>query len=250
MSSIGPVEQAARARRQQLRAKFFPDREHLIARSRHRASPHPVDVVQGCVLMEMAEEPEAPKVTEVEAMIVPPVGMDVTPEVLSFVGSYPVTMYLHEPTTKRSAKAIIKLTAAAHGFRVDALAGPRRQKDLVFARHEAIWRVAMACPHLSLLSIGRLIGNRDHTTILHAIHAYDEILRAQGRTAFVAQCIEWGGLTADEAERTFDSGAQALRRERVKAKADRDAMKKRLEREAQRAARAVENGDSAKGGAK
>lgn len=49
------------------------------------------------------------------------------------------------------------------------LVGRSRQKPLVHHRHTAIWVVHQCFPYLSRPMIGRLFGNRDHTTIIHAL---------------------------------------------------------------------------------
>lgn len=47
--------------------------------------------------------------------------------------------------------------------------GRRRATWIVTARHEAIRRVSIARPDMSLSAIGAALGGRDHTTILSAL---------------------------------------------------------------------------------
>lgn len=63
---------------------------------------------------------------------------------------------------------IIAHIAALHCLKPGDLTGPRRMKNIVEARHEAVRVVADLRPDLSLPQIGRAF-NKDHTTILHAL---------------------------------------------------------------------------------
>lgn len=57
----------------------------------------------------------------------------------------------------------------------------RRGRHLVFAR-QAIMYWAYRLTDRSLPEIGRLMGGRDHTTVLHGYHAYVAKRAAMGRT--------------------------------------------------------------------
>lgn len=60
------------------------------------------------------------------------------------------------------------------------LKSPRRQRQLSAARHFVMyWTTRLTT--LSLPTTGRLLGGRDHTTILHGKAAYVEKRAAQGR---------------------------------------------------------------------
>jgi chromosomal replication initiation ATPase DnaA len=62
---------------------------------------------------------------------------------------------------------------AFEGITVDEMKSARRTRGaLMQARFEAAWRGKRETP-LSLPQIGRLLGGRDHTTILHAVRKYD-----------------------------------------------------------------------------
>jgi len=67
-----------------------------------------------------------------------------------------------------SAMTIIKLVALRHRSTPDDIIGPRRDRELVAARYEAIRLVKSHCRHLSYPAIG-CIFNRDHTSILNAL---------------------------------------------------------------------------------
>lgn len=60
------------------------------------------------------------------------------------------------------------------------IASDRRNKEIVFVRHFiAYWTVRLTS--LSLPQIGRLMGGRDHTTILHGRHKYPVRRELMGR---------------------------------------------------------------------
>ncbi len=57
----------------------------------------------------------------------------------------------------------------------DDLKGPRRQKGLVFPRQIAMFIMYEEC-HMPMERIGQVLGNRDHTTVLHGIEKIKESL--------------------------------------------------------------------------
>lgn len=70
-----------------------------------------------------------------------------------------------------TAKDILDATALAYGFPVDALCGPMRTRPLVTARQVAMY-VMRELTDYSYPAIGRVFGDRDHTTV---IHAYEKV---------------------------------------------------------------------------
>ena len=66
------------------------------------------------------------------------------------------------------AKKIIAEVAEAHNFSVDVLTGESRCHQIVIARRIGMKRV-FAETGLGTPTIGKLFGDRDHTTVLHAI---------------------------------------------------------------------------------
>ena len=68
------------------------------------------------------------------------------------------------PTTQ----TIQRVVARHYGVSVIDLVSTRRTQPLAFVRHIAIYLVRELTA-LSMPSIGRLFGDRDHTTILHAV---------------------------------------------------------------------------------
>lgn len=70
-----------------------------------------------------------------------------------------------------SMQSICEEVARKHGVSIDELRSHRRHKEVIAARHEAMWR----CRHETLASlpmIGRALGGRDHTTILNGVRKH------------------------------------------------------------------------------
>lgn len=76
------------------------------------------------------------------------------------------------PRQRVTMADIVGQVCAATGIDVDDLKGPERFRILVMARQEAAWRIYTEVTGASLPMIGKALGNRDHTTALHAIRQY------------------------------------------------------------------------------
>ena len=63
---------------------------------------------------------------------------------------------------------ILEATAASYGFPIDAITGPSRTRPLVTARQVAMY-LTRELTEFSYPEIGRIFGNRDHTTVIHAV---------------------------------------------------------------------------------
>lgn len=72
-------------------------------------------------------------------------------------------------TGRKLAEAI----AVKHAISFADMIGERRAVHLVRARHEAMWCLKQHTK-LSLPQIARILGKRDHTTILHGIKRHAE----------------------------------------------------------------------------
>ncbi len=72
-----------------------------------------------------------------------------------------------------SIAEIIADVAKQTGLTVAMLTGDRRSKPIVAARHLAYWRAARETG-ASLAAIGRVFGDRDHTTIIHGIRKHEQ----------------------------------------------------------------------------
>lgn len=66
-------------------------------------------------------------------------------------------------------KVVLATVAEATGVSVEDMQGPCRMRRLARPRHFAFHVVKLTRPDLSLPSIGRVFGNRDHTTVMHGL---------------------------------------------------------------------------------
>lgn len=81
---------------------------------------------------------------------------------------------LPEPPARLTSRLVLAMTAAAWGAEVRGITGPHRSPAYARPRFAAIWVVRATLP-LSLPEIGRRIGDRDHTTILHALRRAERL---------------------------------------------------------------------------
>lgn len=77
-----------------------------------------------------------------------------------------------EPATGQTRgdviRSIIKIVASLYKIKASDLLGPCRRSTTCEARHIAMYAASSLFPAMSTAVLGRLFGNRDHTTILHA----------------------------------------------------------------------------------
>lgn len=79
---------------------------------------------------------------------------------------------ISRPPMIQSVTRIIDETCQRHGISRALLVGQRRQRPLVLARHEAMYRCVIETP-ATYPEIGRAFGGRDHTTVIHAKRAHE-----------------------------------------------------------------------------
>ena len=70
---------------------------------------------------------------------------------------------------------ILDAVALVTNIPVDALTSKRREKQVAYARHLAMYLLRDVA-HQSYAQIGRLLGGRDHTTVLHGFRRIDRLL--------------------------------------------------------------------------
>lgn len=73
---------------------------------------------------------------------------------------------------------IIRATAAHEQIRYDDIVGPCRQRRFAWPRHRAMYLARRLRPDASLPLIGRIMGGRDHTTVLHGVRRVKRLLDA------------------------------------------------------------------------
>jgi hypothetical protein len=83
----------------------------------------------------------------------------------------------HPPLKKSVVTVILEDVAKRHNVTIQDMKGILRKADLVAARSEFAW-ICVRQRKLSLTKVGRMLGDRDHTTILHAVRCYEKKLAA------------------------------------------------------------------------
>lgn len=77
--------------------------------------------------------------------------------------------------SKQPGSVIIQNVAFKYGVSVQEIKSKSRKQKHVFARQEAAYELRKQ-RNFSLTKIGQMLGNRDHTTILHACRKHEERL--------------------------------------------------------------------------
>ena len=80
------------------------------------------------------------------------------------------------PKGRVSAKQIIHHVAERRGLTVAQMLSPDRTERIAHARQEAMWEIRQRTP-MSLADIGRRMGGRHHTTVLHAVRTHERRMR-------------------------------------------------------------------------
>ena len=75
-----------------------------------------------------------------------------------------------------TAKVVLEATADMFGLTVDELCGKSRSRPLVTARQVAMY-VLREMTDFSYPAIGRAFGDRDHTTVMHAVSKISDLMR-------------------------------------------------------------------------
>jgi len=92
-------------------------------------------------------------------------------------------LYIRYGTKSPPMMAITRQVSDKHGISIALLRGFGRTRSVVAARHELMWRIREETGN-SYPEIGRFLGDRDHTTILHGYRQHAARLKtANGRAA-------------------------------------------------------------------
>lgn len=94
-------------------------------------------------------------------------------------GPYPDPLIVEEPEapviTQLPSQAILSEVAEKHEMTIKEVKSRNKKLRFVKARQEAAYRLNSELKY-SLSQVGRLLGKRDHTTILHAINQHKKNL--------------------------------------------------------------------------
>lgn len=75
-------------------------------------------------------------------------------------------------------KTILAAACALFDVAPHQLTGPGRERYIVAARHAAAYALRQRIPVLSLSEIGRLLGGRDHTTVIAALAQVERTIQS------------------------------------------------------------------------
>lgn len=81
------------------------------------------------------------------------------------------------------SRDVLEYVAAEHRLGMDTLLSSRRTRDLARPRQIAMYVMRQVCPHLSYPEIGRRMGGRDHTTILHGVRQIEALIAVDPEVA-------------------------------------------------------------------
>ena len=84
---------------------------------------------------------------------------------------------------------IIKTIANHYHIKLMDIKGPRREKSIAMARHISMYLLKQEL-NLPLLEIGRYFGNRDHTSVLHAVRKIETLLDRDDQLETQIQAIK------------------------------------------------------------
>lgn len=82
-----------------------------------------------------------------------------------------------------SARAVADFVAKRHNLTFAHMQSPRRSWDIARPRQIAMYAIRELCPHMSMPAIGRLLGGRDHTTILHGVRKITQLIPIHERVS-------------------------------------------------------------------
>jgi len=83
---------------------------------------------------------------------------------------------------------IQRVVARHYGVSVESLRGKRRTSEIAHARQVAIY-TTKEMTTLTLMEIGRRFGNRDHSTVLHAVNKIKDLLKSDSEVSSRVQQV-------------------------------------------------------------
>ena len=85
---------------------------------------------------------------------------------------------IHDIDTEISIDYLHKVVTEYFNISLESIKSKTRKKEIVIARHVAMYLAKQYTNH-SLKSIGNYCGGRDHSTVLHAIQAVNDMLATE-----------------------------------------------------------------------
>jgi len=88
-----------------------------------------------------------------------------------------------ENDNKRKPEYIIKVVADQYGIRPEDIKSMSRKKEIVTPRHIAMYLIRFLNNDISLEDVGKAIGDRDHTTVIHGCEKIDNLIKEDSTLA-------------------------------------------------------------------
>lgn len=82
-----------------------------------------------------------------------------------------------------TSRDVIVAVADLHALPLGHFLSEKRTRDVARPRQIAMYALRELCPHLSWPEIGRRLGNRDHTTIMHGVRKVKDLMAVDGEFA-------------------------------------------------------------------
>jgi hypothetical protein len=136
-------------------------------------------------------------------LIYPEPAPAVYPDPLESPAPAPEPVVAPAVTTETPARRIMNEVAEKHKMPIAAFRSPSRKMPFVNLRHEACYRLSAELG-FSLMQIGRLMGNRDHTTVLNAIRRHKKILAEGYKPKTRTKCVSSARVTQVEPQTLHD----------------------------------------------
>lgn len=150
--SIGPYEASLREQAIAVRARLSP--RHVLVQEQRRADIRPY--------------PKHRPLPAPAVVFVNPVARQRPDAYRPIVKSITLMVEVDSPFQWRH---IADEVCAKHNLSFEQMCSDQRRKDIVAARFETFYRLSTETS-MSLPQIGRRIGGKDHTTVLHGIRQY------------------------------------------------------------------------------
>ena len=79
-----------------------------------------------------------------------------------------------------AGRVVTDYVAQHYGLTFTQIISENRRWEIARPRQVAMYVMREVCPHLSYPAIGRLLGGRDHTTILHGVQRIEALMVTDG----------------------------------------------------------------------
>lgn len=90
-----------------------------------------------------------------------------------------------------TGRAVADAVAQIYGLTFDELCSVNRAHRFVRPRQLAMYAIRQFCPHMSYPAIGRLLGGRDHSTVVSGVRRVETLLARGGFAKALTRLNLW-----------------------------------------------------------